>query len=65
MSNVAKNKINGQHTIAKSLVGIKTGKQDASQAAEFTLCWLNYFLLKVAYHFFLMRKYFKNFNLTT
>ena len=28
--------------------------------AEFTLCWLNYFLLEVAYHFFLMKKYFKN-----
>lgn len=34
ISNVAKNKINGQHTIAKSLVEIKTGKQDANFSVD-------------------------------
>ena len=33
---------------------------NAKKPAEFTLCWLNYFLLEVAYHFFLIIKYFKN-----
>ena len=34
MSNVAKNKINGHYTIAKSLVEIKTGKQDANFSVD-------------------------------
>lgn len=33
---------------------------NSKKPAEFTICWLNYLLLKVAYHFFLIKKYFKN-----
>lgn len=32
----------------------------AKMPAEFTLCWLSYFLLKVAYHTFSYEKYFKS-----